>query len=737
MKRYLVGVAAGALAASLATSGWAAEDTSEVEAVVVTAQKREQAAQDVGIALTVLSGDDLVQRGINTVNDLQYSVPSLEITPQFGSGNPGFRLRGVGFDDYASNNTSTVGVYVDEVAYPIQAQTQGVLFDIARVEVLRGPQGTLYGRNTTGGAINFITNQATRDQTAGITAQIDSHDAFKADGYISGPISDRLRFRLAGVLEYGGGWQENRFTGDKIGDRDAGAVRGQLAWDATESLEFVLSAHAGYDKSEPKGLYLFGPLAYNPLLPAIPADRDQTKTGWGGSVAFEGLTGIGVNQKPGRDTDSSGVSLKARLDLGGVELTSITSLEKLHRREFNDWDASQYAYAGTAFDTDAEVFSQEVRLASTGEGPFQWLVGAYYSDEDLDEAFYSDFYQSLGFAAATTYKQSARSASIFGQLEYAFSDRLTVTLGLRGEDEERKQGDYVTGGVFAPGAPLFDFSPSADKSLESQSVSGKIGLDFKASDDLLIYASLSKGTKSGGFTAYNVPDASAVGAFKPETLWAYEVGFKGDFADGTVQLNGSLFYYDYKDQQVQSAIWNQNTGPIGAIVNAEESHIYGGELELNWRPFTGLRISQAIGYKAGEYDEYSNDLDIAASVAANAARYIDRSGAEVGFAPLSYNGQVSYSWTVGGLEVEAETNYAFHDEVKPLLLGPAYNVDSYWLANASVTLTAPDAPWAISLFGRNIFDQDYDLTRNFFLPGIDIAAPGEPAVWGVRGSLKY
>ncbi|ATQ43328.1 TonB-dependent receptor [Caulobacter mirabilis] len=737
MKRYLLSAAAGALLVGTSSVALAEEAPSEVDAVVVTAQKREQAAQDVGVALTVLSGDDLAQRGVATVNQLQNSVPSLEITPQFGSGNPGFRLRGVGFDDYASNNTATVGVYVDEVAYPIQAQTQGLLFDIARVEVLRGPQGTLYGRNTTGGAINFVTNAPTRERRAGATAQFDSHDGFKAEGYVAGPISDALRFRVAGVVDQGGAWQKNRATGESLGDRDIVALRGQLVWEATDKLDVTLSAHGGYDRSEPNGLYLFGPLTYNGALPAVPADRDRTHTGWGGSSAFAQLTGIGVGQKPFRDNESWGVGLKANYDFDVATLTSITSYETLRRREFNDWDASQHAYAGTYFDTDAKVFSQEVRLASNGEGRLHWLVGAYYSHEKLDEAFYSDFFQSLGFDTATTYEQKARSASVFGQLEYALTDKLTLIAGLRGEDEKREQGDYVTAGVTAPGAPPVDFSPPADKSLKNRSVSGKLGLEYRPSDDLLVYASLSKGTKSGGFTAYNVPNASAVGAFKPETLWAYELGFKSEFADGTVQLNGAVFYYDYRDQQVQSAIWNPLTGPIGAIVNAQKSHIYGGELELNWRPLPGLRISQSLGYKTGEFDEYNNDLDIAASVAANAPRYINRSGAKVGFAPLSYGGQVAYSWSVGGFEVEAETNYAFHDEVKPLLLGPRYNVDSYWIANASITLSPAKGPWSVSLFARNLLDEKYDLTRNFFLPGIDIAASGEPRVWGVRGSLKY
>jgi iron complex outermembrane receptor protein len=738
IKRLLIGTAAGAIGASFGSLAMAqATNDAAVEQVIVTAQRREQSAQDVGVALSVISGDQLAARGVNTVNQLQFATPSLEITPQFGSGQPSFRLRGVGFDDYASNNSSTVGVSVDEVAYPIQAQTQGLLFDIARVEVLRGPQGTLYGRNTTGGAINFITNRPTNTLSAGVTAEYDSNEEFKAEGFVSGPVSDTLSGRLAFVTDQGGAWQKNRATGEKLGDKDTTSVRGQLAWTPSDKVDFLLSAHAGYDKSDPTGLYLFNPLGYNASLPTIPADGSRKNTGWGGSSAFATLTGIATNAKPFHDTKSHGASLRAHTETDAVDFVSITSVERLKRKEYNDWDASQYAYAGTYFDTDAKVFSQELRASSKTEGPLQWLVGGYYSRETIDEAFYSDFYQSLLFDTRTTYSQKVRSASVFGQLEYALSDKLKVVAGQRGENEKRQQFDFVTAGVFAPGAPPINFSPTDDKELKNKSVTGKLALEYKPVDGVLLYASVSKGTKSGGFTSYNRGDAAAVDGFKPETLWAYEAGFKSSFADNTVQLNGSVFYYDYKNQQIQSAIYDINNGPIGAIVNAQKSHIYGGELELTWRPVSALRIGQSLGYKTGKFDKYLNDLDIPASVAAKRAVFIDRTGAKVGFPPLSYNGDISYTWAVGDFEVEAQGNYAFHDKTKPLLLGSRYDVDSYWLANASVTLSPAQGPWALTAFARNVFNTKYDLTRNFFLPLIDIAAPGQPATYGLRAQYRF
>jgi outer membrane receptor protein involved in Fe transport len=751
MKRFLLGTSAIALALASGSPVYAQTTTNasdgvqvadagtrstRIETVTVTAQRREESSQDVGIALSVLTDKDLAERNIDTVNQLQFAVPSFEVVPAFGSGQPEFRLRGVGFDDYGSNNSSTVGVYLDEVAYPIPASTQGLLFDISRVEVLRGPQGTLYGRNTTGGAVNFITNKPTDNYTAGITGDYDSHDEFRSEGYVSGPISDTLKFRLSAVTDQGGAWQTNRTTGASLGDKNISAFRGQLEWTPTSKVDFLLEGNWGYDKSESNGLYLFSPLTFNPALTAVPADTDITHTGWGGSTAFQGLTGIAPDEKPFHNSVNQGVSLRANFDLGFADLTSITAYQHLRRREYDDWDASQYAYAGVYFDTGSQVFSQEIRLASKDTGPFTWLAGLYYSNESLDEAFDSDFWQSFGFDTSTTYNQYVNSIAAFAQIEYSFNDKLKFIGGLRAEDEVRKQKNYVTAGVFAPGTPPTDFSAPADKSLESKPLTGKAELEYKPSDNTLLYASISEGVKSGGFTSYNVPSATAVPAFKPEVLWAYETGFKSSFADDTLQLNGSVYYYDYHNQQVQSAIWTTAYGAIGAIVNAPKSHIYGGELEAEWRPTQDLFITQSLGYKDGSFDNFTG-LNIADSSVAGTAVYVNYKGAKVGFPPLSYNGSISYQWDLGGYALEPEVDYAFHDQRKPLLLGPTYNIPSYWLANANLTLSPTNGPWDVTLYGHNIFNQKYDLERNFFLGGINIAAAGEPATVGVRVTFKY
>ncbi|MFC5373573.1 TonB-dependent receptor [Brevundimonas faecalis] len=735
MNRLLVSVSAGALATLFSTMAVAPATAQQaqpdrattVDDVIVTAQRREQAAQDVGIALSVLSGESLTQQGVTNVNQLQNATPNLEVEPAFGGGAAQFRMRGVGFQDYASNNSPTVGVYVNEVAYPVPVMTQGLIFDIDRVEVLRGPQGTLYGRNTTGGAISFVTKRPTEELSAGLMTEWGSHDLFRGEGYVSGPLASGLRGRLAVSTEQGGAWQRNRTTGETLGDADRTGARALLAWDPSETLSFLLDVHGGIDKSENQGLYLLSDLrTRGGTGPLIRADKDHSKTGWGISPRFAASIGRAPNAKPGRDNSSWGTSLNANLALKGMNLTSITSYETLERSEYGDWDSSASVEADTFFGSDVDVISQELRLASDNDSPLTWVAGFYYSKQDLNERYFSDFIDIYGTYAQVTYDQTVESWSLFGQAEYAFTDKLKAILGLRYEEETRELQGF--GSAFGGATAL----PPTSVETKMTPLTGKAALEFKPTDNLLIYGSASRGAKSGGFTTYNTGDRSGIQPFNPEILWAYEVGFKAD-PSRAFQLNGAAYYYDYSDQQVLSAVWGQN-GPVGRFANVPSSHIWGAELEAVLKPVQGLRISQSLSYKKGEYDEYEA-MDVPASRLAGKAVYVDKAGDPILFPAWSYSGSISYDWTVSGFAVTAETNYSYRDEY-PSWLGVKYDVPDYWLANASVTVGPENANWSVTFWARNLFDQEYDLTRNFFTSA-DIAQPGRPRTIGARLSLQY
>jgi outer membrane receptor protein involved in Fe transport len=721
-------ITAGALAAAMPSSS--ASDNGGLEEIVVTAQRRVESAQNVGIAMTVLSGLSLAAKSISYVNDLQNAVPSLQVEPAFGSSQPQFRLRGIGFIDYTSNNTSPVGVSLDGVAFALPIQTQGQLFDIDRVEVLRGPQGTLYGRNTTGGEINFISNRPTADPHAGFSLEYGSHNEFNAEGFVSGGIVEGLTGRLAVATEQGGAWQRNRVTGQTLGDKDKISVRGQLQWDPSEAVDFRLGVHGAQDKSDEQGLYLLRPFTPGSGAPSIPADTSRYATGWALNPTFAKLIGISANSRPGLDNSNNGVDLTANIDFGGAKLTSITAYNKLIRREYADWDATQFDDSDEYLNSDLDVFSQELRMAGNN-GRFGWVAGVFYSNEDLREDFYSDLTDRLGGIAVTTYEQVANSVGLFAQGNYQITDSLKATLGVREDHESRELIGLNT--AFLPGPPSLT-GGALGGSITSNLPSGKAELDYKPVSSTLLYASISRGVKSGGFTAHNTVTAPSADPFEPERLTAYEIGVKSDLTR-TLRVDSSVFYYRYRDQQILGKVFDDvSQSFIGLFVNAN-SRISGGEMDLEWRPLAGITISQYAGFAEGYYTSTLLNAPLNPALPP-----VDYDGRPESFPKWSYGGDASYSWNVGNFSVTAESNYSFHDTYSQFfLLGSNdFTIPKYWLANANLSLApASGAPWTVTLWGRNIFDKSYDLTRNFFLQTSEVAAAGEPTTIGIRLTYKY
>ncbi len=730
------------LAALAGTPAWTqtAPASDGLQTITVTAQKRAQPAQEVGVAISVLSGDELTARGVRKVNALQNEVPSLEIEPAFGGGQAQFRLRGVGFQDYATNNAGTVTVYVDEVAFPLSVQTQGLLFDLDRVEVLRGPQGTLYGRNTTGGAVNFITRAPTKLFEAAGMLGLGSYGASEAEGYVSGPLSDSLRGRVSVATQQGGGWQVNRVTGEKLGDKNIFGLRGQLDLDATADLRFKFKVHGGFDKSDGQGLFVFTPQpavpqavppntpGYPVAKPATAADTDFRKTGWGFAPAFLLAIGEPANAKPNRDNSAGGASVTVQWDFAGLQLTSITAADRFQRQELADYDAQALPLAETFFDSKSRNFSQEVRVANNNTSDaLNWVAGVYAANEKLDETYWSSFANSFGFPIVqTAYTQKVNTASLFGQGDVKLTDQLKLVFGLRQERETRKRENFITRSI----GPDITFTGPSSGSFSADHRTAKLGLDFQISKQLLGYASVSGGVKSGGFTAYNTFNETALTPFKPETLTAYEVGFKSDLSR-SLRVNGAVFYYEYRDQQILDAIKDPVTGAtVGKIVNAPKSSINGIELEMAWRATPELTLTQFIGYKTGKFKEY-----VALSPAGNLA------GQPLYFPKTSYGGSVAYRTTLGGWLAAAQIDASYHDKTNSFLnrINTSYNFDTpaYWLANARLEMAPVDAKWSVTLYARNLFDKKYELTRNFFDLPLPVAAAGSPRTFGVQAKLEF
>ena len=557
----------------------------------------------------------------------------------------------------------------------------------------------------------------------------------QAEGFVSGAVSDHVRARLAATTSQGGDWQINRETGQTLGDAHRFAARALVEIDLASNASLLLNVHGSLDQSDGLGLQLFEDSAFGGAL----AHAGRRETSFGISQEFADLTGLTTTQAPFLDNKGLGGSATLTIDLGSVDLIYIGSYEHFDRAEFNDFDANALGAADTFFESNIDVSTHELRLSSTVSQRLIWTAGLYGSVEYLEELYRSDFVNSFGpgFAVSTPYNQDVRTAGIFGQVEYQLTDALTLIGGLRYEDENRELNDL---GTFATGfGPLNFANGTVDGTLEARrqslnALTGRAGLEYTPADNVLFYASYNRGVKSGGFTAYNTLNPRAVDPFEEETLNAFEVGVKTEFAD-QLRLNLAGFYYDYKDQQVQSAIFDPATGAIvGRIVNAPESTIYGAEGELLWQITDHFQITQAVGYKEGTFQSF-NDIDIAATTAAGSAITIDRSGQSLGFPTLTYQGAARHTANFGQFNIRSALDYAYRSSLELPLLGPAFRVDGYWLVNAQLAIAPQEGNWELAFWGRNITNTDYDETRNFFTPGANVAAPGQVATYGVRVRL--
>lgn len=447
-----------------------------IEEIIVTAQKREQGINDVGITVNAFTGQQLKDFGFTTAEDIALLTPGLTVNETAATGVPLYTIRGVGYQDYSTAASSTVGLYFDQVAIPYTVMSRGLMFDIERVEVLKGPQGDLYGRNTTAGQINFISKKPTSEFEAGVTAGIGSYGVVNLEAFTSGPLSDTVRARVAvRTVQSNEGWQKSATRNDELGEMDTLAIRAMLDFDLGENANLLLNVHYVDDQSDNKAN-----TAYNGTLiglgefvnPYTPLDEYLLPTGsnfgetppwystgnnevadWTNSYTSV-QTGRTFNLRPARDNQLTGVSAILNWEIGETTLTSITGWDQFDRIEANDWDGGFYNDSSNINTTDLSVFSQELRL-SGGDDDLLWIAGLYYSTDEMDE-YYHYFMSDSVFGNGsipwgvglfsptpileldTKYLQKTDSNAVFGHMEWRFADDWRLTLGARYTREERE-----------------------------------------------------------------------------------------------------------------------------------------------------------------------------------------------------------------------------------------------------------------------------------------------------------
>jgi iron complex outermembrane recepter protein len=753
-----------------------------LEEVVVTAQKRAQGANDIGITMNAFSGETLQQLGVFTAEDMAQFTPGLTINDTAATGVPLYSIRGVGFQDYSTGASSTVGLYFDEIAMPYTVMSRGAVFDIARVEVLKGPQGDLYGRNTTAGQINFVSNAPTEEFEAGIRIGYGSYDVFDFEGFVSGGLSDSVQGRFAfRTTQSGEGWQDSLTRDDELGEKDVMAMRGLLNFDLSEDASLLLRAHYVQDESDNKA-----PTAYNGLdggqdsvsnahlplqdftdergsnavgsLTATPpwySTRDNEAADWTNNYT-SAITGESFDLRPARDNELKGISAKLEWNFGNFTLTSLTAYDEFEREEANDWDGGFFNDSSNINTTDLESFSQELRFSGETDD-ILWIAGLYYSQDDMEE-FYKYFMSDSRFGNAsipfglgpfilspilqldTKYEQETESRAIFGHIEYSFAENFRLTLGARYTEEERdwsgctfSASDNSLGSFLNtlfgstlqagdcgtidddPNSPTYIFAmlgagtPNEafhvyEDSIDTEKWMGKIGLDYSLNDDVLLYASWSRGFKSGGFNGANSNTTLQLQPYTEEELDAFEVGAKSTLLDGSMQLNVSAFFYDYTDKQEQDPAITF-VGAISGLTNVPKSEIYGAELDLQWLPVEGLMVTFGAAYLHTEITEWeaTQAVDSWPEVLT-----FDASGLELPQAPeWSVNGLVSYQWPVSDtLYLEVAGDFNFKDSTTGGTQAEDATED-YTVYNARVTLGELGNKWDLQLWARNLTDEYY------------------------------
>lgn len=627
-------VAAGCGAAAIALSGGAiaqSADVSALEEVVVTAQKREQNIQDVPIAIDALSRESILARRITGPDDLLKELPNLSLKTA-SAVNSGFAIRGVGTQNFHLTAAQAVGMYFDEVSQVSPFSSQLGLFDMERIEVLRGPQNTLFGRNTTGGAVNFITRRPDPDEGTNGYVRLNAGNFGKLDGEgaIGFALGEHFALRLAGQVQNRDGVFRDVLADTEIGSIERQSARLGLAWEPSENTNALLSFHYGNSDGTRVPRKATGRFLADGTTPCPVNDS--------GASQFDGVTDCYARDKAGtlfnpslpgwrQAYDAAGntgdVKLQGGLfrfehDFGAVSLVSLTGYDQLEQQLGDESGGLPYIQFQAHQQGSYQSFSQELRLASNGEGRVKWIGGVFFSHEN--DHFSTTARNNavgpptLSVVPTAILNQRGDVYSAYGQVDVAFTDRFNMNVGLRYTSDE-KDGDTTVVALFdtdtglADGTRLpMDFVFGRDFALARQNAvatpcapgvvpcsgpwkkvhqdysktGGKIGFDFHFTDDVMLFGSYSTGFKGGAFDTRAQAVLLGTGDLpvKPEELDAFEVGIKGQFLDRRMTLNATVFYYDWKDLQTFATV--PGIGP--AFLNLPKSRLTGQELEWQYAP---------------------------------------------------------------------------------------------------------------------------------------------------------
>ena len=724
------------------------ENSAFIEEVVVTARKREENLLDTPLSVSALSAADLDRLQIDDLGDIQNIVPNTSFN-MGDAANAIIYIRGVGQRDSLSFADPGVGVYLDDV-YLGRAQGSFLdVIDVRRVEVLRGPQGTLYGRNTIGGAVKYVSAAPSDVPLLEAELSAGKYDEYRMKGTWSGPLNPSGSLLARASLAYiaHDGYNRNSFAGAADatdGDKDTFAWRAQLHYKPNEDLSIRLSMDRSID--DPDRSITPVRVTQGPTLVAATATFQPSGSPFAVAADFNDLERL--------ETEGAAVVLDYGLS-EAVGLKSITSLRRLDHATHIDLDGTGFEIFGVHVDQNQEQFSQELQISYDSGGAVKALLGAYYFSEDdvspdgisnSEPINFGVFFSP--YETVSENDQSVQATAVFGEISWFLTPNLEFTAGLRYTDEAKRlrrkacQNFAILGTVLPsidecnpPAGSSNPFALNLDLDKDFSKFTPKLALSYSSDELGLAYFTYARGFKSGGFDGrigYNgASSAGAVAtqaeAYDPEIADTYELGWKASLFDGQLRLSTALFYNDYQDLQLSSFSATPEGGFATVFTNAGKAKTHGVEAELLASPMQNLLLSVSLGYLKADYREFINSQmqDVSDELAPiNAPEFSSNLG-------LQYRYPLGFAW----LELSADLSYrsAYYVEINNL---SALKQGDFALVNASIGLAGDQGKWGLSFAVKNLTDQAY-ITHGFDLtafPGIGLAYYGEPLTYrfGVR-----
>ena len=735
----LIAAVAAALFGGTATAQDTASNKTEhgvgvLEEIVVTAQKRSQSLMDVGISVSVAGEQEIKDRRLNMITDVGMFAPNVSVKENIPGLMPIITVRGVGLNDFNAANNPATGVYIDELSLSSLALLSSDFFDLQQMEVLKGPQGTLYGRNSTAGALNIVTAKPNRDEQSGrLSLGAANYDTLELEGMSNVPVSDTVAIRIAGKSIQ---QNEGYFTdgGTNVGERDITMVRGQFLWmpsDTTTVLFKLEQQDADSELGIPK---YFG---------AVPTPTEANCPGQPGCSNFIGYSDPSDDPysgtysiDPDYELDQFISTLRVDADLSFGTLTSVTGYIDFDRLYAADVDASPDPIMDFNNTDEVEQLSQELRLAGE-KGNLVWQIGAFYSKDKIRTTYAGDFRTLLNTTAFSAADIEATSKAVFANIEWAFNEDMTLILGLRATDEDKSNfgftDDLATEAPFSfvSGTPV-GLGPvrlaEVDDSIDDTSVDWKIGLNWNLNSALL-YASASQGTKSGGFFTGVVTSDQQLIPYDAEVLTAFEVGAKGQLSDYGLSYEASVFYYDYED--VQTFISDSSGAvQISRLSNVKGATIFGVDLMSRWnsQSIDGLSALLGIGILDTELESFVAGTGV-----------IPKGNEQPDAPEFSANVEVQYAFNLtdtipASIAVDGRfQSEAYHDSLNL----PLSESDDYWVVNARISAYF-GADWEVIAWGRNLADKEYmvQMSDNLAL-GNGTRVFGPPRTYGVTVTKHF